>query len=360
MKNSLLTAAVCIPLCTSTAFAQWSENFDSYAASSQIVGQGGWEEWATGAGANVSNARARSGANSVEITGPSDLVHQYGGYATGKWIYRAWQYVPSTQVGMSYFILLNQYAYPSGPYSWSVQVGFDPAIGVRADAGGSPAVITPLIMDQWVELKVVIDLDYDWCQFFYNNMLLDNPTLANHPVLGGGYQWTGTVFGGGSGVLSIAAVDLYANSTGPVYYDDITIEQFVYDSLGNGCPGSMGPITFTMLQPPAVGGTFLAQIGNLPLSMCFHILGLSNQSMPLGSLPMDLTSYGMPGCNLYVSIDSTLFLPGGQNMTVFAWPLPSYPPLVGMHFYQQVLAPDPLAGNARGAVLSDGMVIKIQ
>ncbi|MCO5242551.1 MAG: immune inhibitor A [Anaerolineae bacterium] len=74
----------------------WSDNFDSYATGSQLIGQGGWEGWdgSAAAGALTSNAQALSAPNSADILGATDLVHQYSGYTSGKWVYTAMQYIP--------------------------------------------------------------------------------------------------------------------------------------------------------------------------------------------------------------------------------------------------------------------------
>ena len=360
MKRPKLFVPASILLCASVAQAQWFDDFESYAANTQIVNQGGWEEWSPGAGAYVSSAQALSGVNSVEIAGPTDLVHQYANYTSGKWVYRAMQYVPSTMVGQSYFILLNRYAYPQGPYNWSVQVRFDAATGlVTADAGSTTAATTALVTNQWVEIKVFIDLDLDWCQFYYNGTLLDVPSLPDHPVLGGGYQWSLGVFGQGGGQLEIQAVDLYANNATPVYYDDTSLQPFVYESHGTGCPGSLGKVGFTMVLPPTVGGTFVSLIDNLPLSACINIFGLSRTTSTAGPLPVSLGTFGAPGCDLHVSPDALLFLAGTQNSANFGWSIPGDPVYLGFEVYQQVMALDP-ANNALGVSLSDGMSIKIQ
>lgn len=222
MCAGVLAALVCLP---AVASADWFDDFDSYTPGNQIVGQGGWEEWAPNNGALVSNLYSQSPANSVEVMTATDLVHQYAGYTYGKWVYTAYQYIPGTFSGTTYFILLNTYAYPSGPYDWSVQVGFDSATGMLdADCGSSnPVTNVPYVTDQWIKIECHVDLHLDWCQVYYNGTLLDDPALPDHPVLGGGYQWTLGVFGGGGGILDIQAVDLFANGATPVYYDDMSL-----------------------------------------------------------------------------------------------------------------------------------------
>ena len=225
MRRLILTAAfaaICIPVAT----AQWSDTFDSYAAGSQVVGQGGWEEWGPGAGALVSNAQSYSSDNSIDIVGGTDLVKQYS-KTSGRWIFRAMQYVPSTLTGTSYFIMLNTYAYPSGPYSWSMQMRIDAATGtVFQNCGGSASISMPYVADAWKEIKVVIDLDNDWVQLYYDGNLFDDPAVADHPTLGGGYTWSlGDGGGNTTGQAAFGALDLFANNASSVYYDDISLTQ---------------------------------------------------------------------------------------------------------------------------------------
>lgn len=363
MNRRLLPLAACLPCFASLATAQWSDNFDSYAPNSSLTNpaQGGWEEWTVGSGALVSSAQARSGTNSVDIVGATDLVHQYQGITTGKWVYRAWQYIPSTMVGSTYFILLNTYAFPAGPYSWSVQVQFSVAGGVQANLGTSTIghAPTPVIPDTWVEIKVLIDLDQDWCQFYYNGVLLDEPNLLDHAVLGGGYQWSRAVFGQAGGVVNIAAVDLYANSATSAYYDDLSLHPARFESFGQGCAGAMAAPEFSPIMLPVTGQTYLMQINNLPLSAAFHVLGFNNQVSPLGNLPLDLGIVGAPGCKLRVRPDNVMFLGGSQNSAVFALPIPSLPSLVGMRFFEQAAALDPTA-NALGLTTSPAYAVWIQ
>src|SRR5205814_9027393 len=135
----------------------------------------------------------------------------------------------------------------------------------------------------------VIDLDQDWCQFYYNGVLLDEPGLPDHPILGGGYQWSHGVFGQVGGMVNIAAVDLYANLATSAYYDDLSLHQARFESFGQGCAGAMPAPAFSPIMLPLVGQTYLQQITNLPLSSAFHVLGFNNQTSPLGPLPLNLS-----------------------------------------------------------------------
>jgi hypothetical protein len=193
------------------ALADWADDFDSYATGSQLHGQGGWKGWdnVEGAGAFTTDKYALSSPNSVDINGPTDLVHEYTGYDKGTWTYTAWQYIPSSlNSGTTYFILLNTYK-DGGPNSWSIQLPFDLGRNnnVTDDYVSGETPIT-LVRDAWIEIRVEIDLDNDAREVFYNGTSLSKA------------KWT---VQGGDAKLNIAAVDLYANGAGSVYYDDLSL-----------------------------------------------------------------------------------------------------------------------------------------
>ncbi len=199
----LAAALLLVPL----ASADWSDNFDSYVAGTGLIGQGGWEGWdaAPGADALVSNLYSLSSPNSVQILPTSDLIHQFSGYTSGIYILKAYQYVPTSYTGQSYFLLLNTYNH-GGPYNWSCQVMIDGAGFLQSDPEGAQL---PLIRGQWVEIRVEIDMTIDVQTFYYGGQML--------------YQksWTGGV--SGSGQLNIGCIDLYGNNAGFVYYDDMSL-----------------------------------------------------------------------------------------------------------------------------------------
>jgi hypothetical protein len=192
----------------------WSDNFDSYTNGQFLDGtpdDGGWEGWGgvASAGAYVTNAQAYSSPHSVEIAVGSDLVHQYSGYNSGKWIYKCYQYIPIDFAGISYFILLCGYDGGGAATVWTVQVHFDSELDlVESEFNGETA---PIVYGQWTEFRCEIDLDADWLEIYYDGVF-----LAEH-------AWTDTVQGTGGGSLNIAAVDLFANGATPVYYDDISL-----------------------------------------------------------------------------------------------------------------------------------------
>ena len=220
---------------TSSFGGSWADNFDSYATGSQMHGQGGWKGWDNNPafGALTSDVEALSAPNSVDILGNSDLVHEYSGYTSGQWVYTAWQFIPGSFSGTSYFIMQNTYN-DGGPYNWSVQVQIDSASNqLISDNDGATL---PLIRDQWVEIRIEIDLDADVQTFYYDDQML--------------YQksWVDGVSGGGA--VNIGAVDLYANGATSVYYDNM--------SLARPAATCDGPDPIDWLSTSPISGTVAA------------------------------------------------------------------------------------------------------
>lgn len=220
----LVCAVVAVVVGGAPAEAQvFFENFDSYAAGSNIAGQGGWETWGGAAAANttVTNAQSYSSPNSLFVAGGADIVHQFGGITTGLWYGKAWTYVPSTQVGEMFFIMMNRYdggTCAGTDCNWSIQVALcrsgctttGAVAGAVANLGGSDVAGTgtaPLITNQWVEVMAEINLDANTYSVYYDGVLFDGPL-----------PWTQT------GDINIANFDLYSNGSSESYMDNIWLD----------------------------------------------------------------------------------------------------------------------------------------
>ena len=143
--------------------ADWMENFDSYTPGA-LPPQSSWTGWDGAPSASnfiVVADQFRSIPHSLRITGADDAVHEYTGYTSGQWVYTAWQGILGSASGVpTYFVIMNTYVSGSHqPHDWSVQVNMDPATNLVTDenSGGT----APLMKDQWVEIRVEIDLDAD-------------------------------------------------------------------------------------------------------------------------------------------------------------------------------------------------------
>ena len=213
MKHFTL-AVVCVGLMAATALGDWTEDFQSYAVGSLITGQGGWSGWDGDLTflAEVANDPAGTAGNQVlkEFAG-NDMVQQYTGYTSGAWVYKAKQYIPISQkgVGSTSFILMNNYNV-GGTKGWGLQLNANLTLDLVFDAEGGYAPV-PVVYDQWMEIRVEIDLDHNVRTTYYGGTLVgsgpwyDPADPTNH-------------------AKSIAAVDLWADAAGnPIYYDDLSI-----------------------------------------------------------------------------------------------------------------------------------------
>jgi len=236
--RSLRVAVLALALVavSSVAWAQeFSEGFESYTPGTTLQNVGGWKGWdnAPAAAGTVSNKFAYTGKNSVSVSGATDQVHEFT-CAGGKWAFTAMQYIPSDVTGEPYFIMMNQYkdGNPGSVDDWSIQLHYYPSTGIVAaeqQGGNTPARI---IFDRWVELKFIIDLANNTCDWYYNGKLIRS------------HQWDDNVHG------TFQAVDLYANSSSPVYYDDIKITRLPDEknykaqnpSPADGAVGIVGPL----------------------------------------------------------------------------------------------------------------------
>jgi hypothetical protein len=213
--RSLLLFGAAAVLVSLPATAQWSDDFDSYPLGSLIDGQGGWAGWDGGAmNAVVSNAHAKySGDQSVQLFANDDVVQEYEGYTTGQWTYTAWQWIPSDHTGIqTYFIMLNRYDWDdSVDRAWSLQFLFDYDTNLCRDVDDSASNQLPIVYDEWMEIRVDIDLDANTRDLYYGGNLVSS-----------GFRWYNV--DGTYDIQAIEAVDLWGDSGGDyVHYDDMSL-----------------------------------------------------------------------------------------------------------------------------------------
>ena len=127
-------------------------------------------------------------------------------------------------------------------------------------------------------------------------------------------------------------------------------------AYGAGCVGSAGiPSLVTKAwQRPRLGEPFVVDGASLPSTFALLILGFRADQWAGQPLPLSLASAGMPGCSaLLEPFDVLGALPNGGTAS---WSLgvPNDSGLLGLEFYVQTLAVDPVA-NAFGAVVSNGL-----
>ncbi len=202
--SGLTAAALAVFAFACPAGADWSDNFDSYSTGG-LMGQGGWETWESNPAANayVVTTPHRSAPNSVQITPTTDLVHQFD-EASGTWEIKAWQYIPTGAQGDQYFILLNTYTTGGPDYDWSLQMHFN-CTTTQFTIEDPGTFVGTILYNQWVEVKVVINLDGGMQSIYYNGTLCET------------IPWQLT------GVNELAALDLYSDGGDNIYYDDLSL-----------------------------------------------------------------------------------------------------------------------------------------
>ena len=219
----LLTFALVMALgvvCVNTTQAQFFDNFDGYADGTPLSNpatQNDWRGWNGSAGAAgiVSSAQSLSAPNSMAATPATDAVNTLGVPTSGKWDFTADMYIPSGLTNQQYFIMMNQYEEGLAVTgTWTIQLQFDGGTGTLIDdynvAGFTPV---PIIFDQWVQVRVIVDLDNDTCTQFYDGEMIGDPDQA----------WSTR---NGGTLVQIAAVDLFSNNGTTSYWDNVSLAVF--------------------------------------------------------------------------------------------------------------------------------------
>ena len=199
----LLTVGAALLLIVPAASANWSENFDSYALGSGLIGQGGWDGWAGSAVADafVSDTQALSAPHSLLSVPTTDIVQTFN-ETSGSWIMTGYCYIPTGSTGDQYFIMLNTYD-GVAVFDWSIQLEFHSDLGTVVDYYTSAT--TPIINDQWVQVRVEIDLALNLYDMYYNNVFLSS------------FAWQT------SGVNEIAALDIFSDGGSTIFWDDFDL-----------------------------------------------------------------------------------------------------------------------------------------
>ena len=82
------------------------------------------------------------------------------------------------------------------------------------------------------------------------------------------------------------------------------------------------------------------------------IFGFSRTKFGGVSLPVDLTSYGAPGCTLYVSLDVLFPLAVASGKSSWTLSVPPDTGLLGFRFYQQGIVFE-AGANVHNAILTN-------
>jgi hypothetical protein len=133
-----------------------------------------------------------------------------------------------------------------------------------------------------------------------------------------------------------------------------------FQPFGMGCLGSAGVPALVGGLPGRIGTTCSVTITNLPPSSPFGYLavGQSRTTWAHGNLPMQLPSFGMPGCRTYTSVDQIFTIPASGGTATWTCNVPNLPSLVGQALYLQGISLDP-GVNAAGLTMSNAATLVI-
>jgi hypothetical protein len=123
-------------------------------------------------------------------------------------------------------------------------------------------------------------------------------------------------------------------------------------TFGAGCPGSLGVPIQVATALPQLGQTAALTTTGLPADACFHMLGFSRTSSGFGPLPIDLSSFGAPGCFGRVGPEFTVFLVGSGGSATRSFWIPNVSFFLGAQLFAQSMVLDP-GVNALDAVFSN-------
>ncbi len=233
MTRFTLTVACAFGVVAATATAQecleefHTEDFDAYTAGLPLIPQQpcypdcppgfSWQPsggYPSGGEAEVSDRFARSAPNALRIVGgdpgtANDMVHTYhdAGITFGDYQFQVDVYVPGDFVGDSYFILLNLYDPESGAYGWSTQVRWSDTGQVISDFDDGVQHEVPLIRDEWVTFRVVMELSLLRQHIIYGDALVITKSWCFFCKID----------------LKLEALDFFGNDATPVYYDNIRL-----------------------------------------------------------------------------------------------------------------------------------------
>jgi arylsulfatase A-like enzyme len=127
-------------------------------------------------------------------------------------------------------------------------------------------------------------------------------------------------------------------------------------SYGTPCPGTYGVPAILAEQPPHMGSDYIASVDYDSPDLAMVTIGFSDQQMGSMPLPIDLSVYGMPGCDVLSDALAVQYF--GPTMTNFSLHVPWLPSLLWGTFFLQGFAIDPLA-NAGGFVATAGLRLVI-
>ena len=126
-------------------------------------------------------------------------------------------------------------------------------------------------------------------------------------------------------------------------------------TFGTGCGIPALDLSPIANAGPIINTTAQAAVNNVPSPFAFVALGGSRTAIGPFPLPLSLSGFGMPGCDLLQSFDASLpTAPTGPGTATFSLPIPNLPNLMGLHLYLQGWAIAP-GVNPASVIVSNGI-----
>jgi hypothetical protein len=120
------------------------------------------------------------------------------------------------------------------------------------------------------------------------------------------------------------------------------------------CTSPQPEMKFDVSARPVLGTTFDLVTTEIPLGTYYGLALLSTTPLP----SVSLTSLGLPGCELYQTIDASVIWVQVGNSGILPWPLPLNTALAGIELYCQSATVTP-GINAFGMAVSNGLKLTI-
>lgn len=193
----------------------YQDDFESFTVGEYLAltdESGFWTTWTNDPGgaedALISDDQAASPTQSVDVNGSTDLILKLGDKTSGKYQLNVKYWIEPDNGG---YINIQHFEDPPG-----TEFAFETYFGATGDgymnAGGDNAATFTYSQGQWIQLKMIFDLDNDWTEFYIDDELI--------------YEWQFSLQAqGDAGTKQLGAADIYAGAptgeTAHYYFDDV-------------------------------------------------------------------------------------------------------------------------------------------
>ena len=248
-----------------------------------------------------------------------------------------------------------------GFYNWNIEGGN----GIGLSPTGQLSTIPPLSF--FNAFNVTIDLELPSTEFGFSvgdwsggmdlefRLTADNSLVATHHT--SPFTTIATKFFQTTAPFDRIVIKADSETANWVLTDLHIAASEPFFSFGQGCPGIAGIPTLGAITTPTLGDPYSLSLSNMdPAGGSFFMtLGFSLTTDPVaGTLPVDLTPVGAPGCSLLCSVETFFFQTHTTGASQFNLTVPNSQVLLGLQVMTQAFSTDP--NNALGLVASNAGV----